>query len=256
MPTAVVTGATAGIGRGFADALAAKGWDLVLVAREEHRLATVAGEIGSRHGVSAETVSADLATRDGVAAVAARLTDPRRPVGALVNAAGFGLSAKFLDNDADDEERLIDVHIVAVMRLCHAVLPGMIDRGFGVVINVSSVAGFVVGGTYSAAKSWVTVFTESLAARLADSGVHFVACCPGYTHTEFHGRADLDMTPLYPWLWLDVPAVVDEALRDASRGRVVSIAGPQYKVLTGVMRHAPRAVIRRTSVRNPRFGRP
>ncbi|MDO8307439.1 MAG: SDR family oxidoreductase [Actinomycetota bacterium] len=258
MPTALITGATAGIGRGFVDEFARRGFDLVLVARDEERLTALSDECFQRHGVRCEVLPADLAVRADVDRVAARAADPSRPVSALVNNAGFGLNAAFLAADVDDEQRMLDVLVVAVMRLTHAAVPGMVERRSGMVINVSSVAAWVTGGTYSAAKAWVTSFSEGLAQEVGGTGVRVVAVCPGFTHTQFHERAGIDMSTLPEWMWLDVPRVVDQAMRDLARGRPVSVAGPQYKAISGILRHAPRSVVRLATAsrrRNPRFAR-
>jgi short-subunit dehydrogenase len=253
--TALITGPTAGIGRGFADALAARGLDLVLVARDEDRLIREAGRLSDAYGVSCELMVADLSVRADVDRVADRLR--QSPVDVLVNNAGFGLRTPFAATEVEDEQRLLDVLVVAVMRLTHAALPGMVSRGRGSIINVSSVAGFIAGGTYSAAKSWVTVFSESLAEQQAGTGVRVVAVCPGFTHTEFHERAGIEMTSLPEWLWLDVDDVVDQALRDLARRRPVSIAGAPYKALSSLLQHGPRALARAAAGArsNPRFRR-
>lgn len=257
MPTALITGPTSGIGRGFALEYARRGFDLVLVARNTSRLTALADELQAAHGITSEVVTADLSVRTDVDRVAARLADPDRPVTALVNNAGFGLHASFAANDVEDEQRLVDVHITAVMRLCHAAIPGMVARRTGMIVNVSSVAGWITGGTYSAAKSWITVFSESLGQEFSGAGVRVVAVCPGFTHTEFHSRAGIDMAALPDWMWLDVPEVVDQAMRDLARNRSVSVAGAQYKALATVLRHAPRSVVRRAAAvrSNPRFQR-
>ncbi len=205
-----------------------------------------------------EVLQADLSVRADVDHVMARLSDPERPIGALVNNAGFGLNNSFTRTDVEDEQRLLDVLVTAVMRLTHAAVPGMVAQGSGMVINVSSVAGWITGGTYSAAKSWVTVFTESLAQDLAGTGVRVTAACPGFVHTEFHQRAGIDMEQVPRWMWLDVQAVVAQAFRDLAVGHPVSVAGAQYKSLVAVLQHAPRPVARlATGVRrrSPRFGR-
>jgi short-subunit dehydrogenase len=257
MPTALVTGPTAGIGRGFADAFARKGFDLVLVARDEARLQALAEELGSSYGVACEVLAADLSDRADIDRVAARLADARRPVAALVNNAGFGLNRSFLASDIDDEQRSLDVLVTAVLRLTRAALPGMVDRGFGIVLNVSSVASWITGGTYSAAKAWVTVFSESLAQELDGTGVRVTAVCPGFVHTEFHQRAGIDMSGMPEVMWLDVSQVVSQAMRDVARGRSVSVAGPQYKAFSALLRHGPRSLARLATAsrqRNPRFG--
>ena len=257
MATALITGPTSGIGRGFADALARKGMDLVLVSRDVARLEQTAAELSGTYGVGCEVIAADLAERSAVDAVASRLSDPERPVTVLVNNAGIGLNRSFLNADVDDEQRSLDILVTAVMRLTHAALPSMVERGSGVVINVSSVATWITGGTYSASKAWVTVFSESLAQELQGTGVRVTAVCPGFVHTEFHQRAGIDMSAMPEWMWLDVPQVVDQALRDVARNKPVSVAGAQYKAFSAVLRHGPRSIARFATAsrqRNPRFG--
>ena len=177
--TACITGATAGIGLAFAEELAAEGSDLVLVARDTERLEALAERLAAEHGISVEVLTADLATDAGCRAVMDRLADASRPIDVLVNNAGFGVNQDFVAGDLSDEERLLDVLVRATLRLTHAALPGMVQRGRGIVINVSSVAGWVPMGTYAAAKSWVTVFTEGLGAELSGTGVSATAVCPG-----------------------------------------------------------------------------
>lgn len=257
MATALITGPTSGIGRGFADALARKGLDLVLVSRDEARLRQTATDLATAYGVSCEVLVADLAQRPAVDAVAARLQDPDRPVTVLVNNAGIGLNRSFLGASVEDEQRSLDLLVTAVMRLTHAAIPGMVERGSGIVINVSSVASWITGGTYSASKAWVTVFSESLAQELDGTGVRVTAVCPGFVHTEFHQRAGIDMSAMPEFMWLDVPQVVDQALRDVARNRPVSVAGAQYRVFSALLRHGPRSLARFATAsrqRNPRFG--
>lgn len=250
MGTALITGATSGIGLAFARALAYRGHDLVLVARDEARLAQTAQELRLAR-VEVEVLAADLADRAALAGVEARLRDADQPVEFLVNNAGFGVPQRFVGGDLDAEQAMLDVLVTAVMRLTHAALPGMVERGSGAVLNVSSVAGWITGGTYSAAKAWVTVFSESLAVELASTGVHVTAVCPGFTHTEFHQRAGMDMGALQEWMWLDADQVVDQALRDVRRGRPVSVAGPLYKVLAVATQYLPRPLVRTVGARRP-----
>jgi uncharacterized protein len=257
MALALVTGATAGIGAAFAQALAAEGYDLVLVARDGQRLATGAEELTARYGIEATALPADLTTRDGLDAVETRLADPGTPVEMLVNNAGIGLNRGFLDVTADDEERLLNLNVRAVLRLTHAVLPGMVERGRGEVVNVSSVAGFGValpGSTYSSSKAWVTNFSESIGLSVRPSGVRVMALCPGYTRTEFHQRAGINMTKSPGWLWLSADDVVRDGLRDLRRGRLVSVPDWRYKAIAFAMRYAPRGLMRRANgaVRNTR----
>lgn len=247
MTTALITGGTAGIGRAFADRFAELGYDLVLVARGEKRLEATAEELRRAAGVEVETLVADLATDEGTDAVRTRLAAAERPVDILVNNAGFALGHAFRKSSLEDEERLLDVHVRAVLRLTHAALPGMVSRGKGSVINVASVAAFVPRGTYSAAKAWVVGFSESVAAELAGTGVRCMALCPGFTHTEFHDRAEIDEGQIPKWMWLDAPDVVDAAIADLRKGLTVSVPNAKYKVLVGASKLVPRRVSTRVA---------
>lgn len=244
MSTALVTGATAGIGREFATQLAAKGEDLVLVARDTTRLEFLAAELGSRYGVDVEVLPADLSDRQELERVAERLRDPDRPVDLLVNNAGYSLNSPFVVGEIEAEEQLLDVLVRAVLVLSHAAARSMSERGRGRIINVSSVAGLLASGTYAAAKSWVTTFTESLAGQLSGTGVGVTALVPGYVRTEFHERAGIDKGERSGPLWLDAPDLVRAALSDAEAGKVLSVPSVQYKLIAGVVRHLPRAVLR------------
>jgi short-subunit dehydrogenase len=245
MPTALVTGATSGIGASFARALAARGLDLVIVARDVARLEAAAASLRSAYGVMVEIVSADLATAEGCGPVEHRLADVDRPIDLLVNSAGHALGRPFLANTVEDEEAMLRVLVDATLRLTHAVLPGMLERGHGAVVNVSSVAGWAAMGTYGAAKSWVTAFTESLARDLGGTGVRVMALCAGYTRTEFYQRAGIPMSRIPRPLWLDVDDVVAAALRDLRAGRVVSVPSVRYKAIAAFLKLAPRTLVRR-----------
>ncbi len=249
MTRALITGATAGLGRRFAEELAAQGYGVVLVARDEERLRDLAAELRRRFGVETEVLPADLADREAVDRVAERLTDPGHPVEVLVNNAGFGIEEGFLSSDIADEQAIIDVMVTAVMRLCHAAAPAMVTRGSGRILNVSSIAGWLTGSTYSAAKAWVTVFTEGLAGDLAGSGVTATAVCPGFTRTEFHQRAEMDMSGVPDWMWLSADDVVREALEDSRKGKLISVAGRQYEALGLAVQYLPRPLVRRLMAR-------
>jgi hypothetical protein len=240
MPTALVTGATSGIGLEFARQLGARGHHLVLVAPEADRLDQVCSELAETYGVEAEAVLADLSVRADVNRVAERA----RTVDILVNNAGFGLKKWFLDNERAAEEALLDVLCRAVLVVSHAAGRGMRDRGRGTIVNVASAAGWVAGGTYSAAKSWVIAFSESLAANMATTGVTVTVLCPGFVRTEFHQRAQISLDKLPDRMWLDTERVVRECLADVDKGTVISVPGPIYKGLVWLARVAPRRLVR------------
>ena len=253
MTTALVTGASAGIGREFCEKLAARGHDLVVVARRAERLEEIKAEIEARHGVKVEVLAADLAVADNLRRVAERVGRRDEPVDVLVNNAGFGVKTSFLDTPVEKEIESVDVMVKAVVVLSHAAGRAMRERGRGAIINVSSVAGFMASGTYSAAKSYVTVFSESLAGQLAGTGVTVTALCPGFTHTDFHASADIDIdktSAIGKRLWLDADRLVRDCLADVDAGRVISVPGKQYKVATQLLRHVPRSIVRAGALSN------
>lgn len=245
MPTALITGATSGIGLHFARRLAAEGYDLVLVARTEHRLTDVARELMESSGVSVQVLPADLSDIRQCAVVERRLSDALRPVDLLVNNAGIGLyDGTFVDHSIDSEERLLRINVRAVMRLTHAALEPMIDRGSGDILNVSSVASFApdaTAPTYAASKAWVTTFSEGLRAQMAGTGVGVIVLAPGLVPTAFQQKAGVE--PQAPGMfWLDPEVVVDTALRDLRAGHGVSIPGLPYRAVALAMRLTPRRI--------------
>lgn len=247
MATALITGASAGLGLEFAWQLATARHDVVLVARDATRLDRLAGQLRAAAGVRAEVISADLGARDDVERVAERLRDGDRPVGLLVNNAGFGLGQSFVGGDLAAHEQALDVMVRAVMVLSHAAVGPMVERGRGAVLNVSSVAALTAMGTYSAHKAWVRTFTEGLAVELRGTGVTATALCPGLVHTEFHERAGLERDA-YPQLaWLNADAVVTAALADVRRGAVISTPSLRYGIAAEVARLLPRVAIRALS---------
>jgi short-subunit dehydrogenase len=249
MTTALVTGATAGIGNAFSRRLAADGYGLVLVARDAVRLEEVAATLRERHGVTVEVIAADLSDREQLEGVADRLRDEARPVDVLVSNAGFGVGKPFLSTPLSEEERMLDVMVRAVLVLTRAAVPGMVARGRGNIITVSSIAGFLSGGTYFAVKAWATSFTASLAGELAGTGVSATALCPGYVRTEFHRRARMDVSHLPAWAWLTAERVVADCLADVRRGRAVSVPSLRYKAAVFFLRHIPLRLVEVLSAR-------
>ncbi|MEV5001013.1 SDR family NAD(P)-dependent oxidoreductase [Nocardioides sp. LML1-1-1.1] len=244
--TALVTGATAGIGLEFARQLAARGDDLVLVARDVARLEAVAADLRASYDGTVEVLPADLTDSDQLARVEARLADRDHGIDLLVNNAGFGLKERFLDNPLDVEQAQQDVLVRAVLRLTHAALGGMVERGHGGVINVSSVAAFFPRGTYSAAKAWVNSFSHWAHDEYAGQGVTVMALCPGFVRTEFHERLGIDRDSSAPKpLWLEADRLVRDALADFDRGKAVSIPSKRYKTIVTVSRLVPRPALQR-----------
>jgi len=249
MTRSLITGGSAGIGAAFARALAARGDDLLLVARDEGRLAEQARRLTQTYGVQVDVVAADLGVRDDVLRVAQVLAGAERPVDVLVSNAGFGLHSRLTDEDLSRQELGIDVMCRAVLLLGGAAGRAMRERGRGTIINVSSVAGFAAMGGYSAIKAYVTAYSEALAVELAGTGVNVTALCPGFVRTQFHPRAGIDMSRMPAAGWIDVDDVVAQCLRDVARGRVVSVPTLRYRALAGLARHAPRPAVRAISGR-------
>ncbi|MGC4154235.1 MAG: SDR family NAD(P)-dependent oxidoreductase [Propionicimonas sp.] len=247
MATALVTGGTSGIGAAFARALAARGDDLVLVARNPERLDEQAAELREQFGIAVEVISADLALHDEVIRVAGRLEDRERPIDLLVNNAGFGLHTKLLDPKVEIHEHAIDVMIKAVLVLGGAAGRAMKARGQGRIINVSSASGWIAQGNYSAIKAWVRVYSESLSNELHGSGATVTALCPGWVRTEFHERAGIRTSSLPSIVWIDVDRLVAEALQDADKGKMLSIPTKRWKFAVFLAAKGPGFLIRKVS---------
>ncbi len=247
--TAVITGASSGLGAEYARQLAARGADLVLVARDRQALDGLARELAAQHGVGVEVMALDLLEPAQRAELEQRLADAERPIEMLVNNAGFGLPLAFERNDVDDEVRHLELHVEVPMRLTHAALGPMLARGHGRIVNIASVAGFTPRSTYGACKGWLISFSRWANGAYAQRGVTVTAVCPGFTHTNFHERAGLPPGEegVPGWMWLDAPAVVRESLRDVARGRAVSIPSAKYKALVVLSRLAPPALVARAA---------
>ena len=239
---ALITGATAGIGRVFAQRLAASSHDLILVARDAVRLEKLADELSLQYGVNVEVLSADLARDDGMRRVADRIAqEPRLTV--LVNNAGFGTKGRLVNRPVAEQATMLELHVMAPMVHTRAALPGMVERGRGWIINVSSVASYTysMGNVnYCATKAYERVFTEGLALELAGTGVRVQALCPGYTYTEFHDRSGVGRSHAPPALWLTPERVVDESLAQiAAGGPVVCVPSLRFKLIVLLLRYLP-----------------
>lgn len=249
--TALVTGATSGIGAAFARRLALDGYSLVLVARDETRLSERRAALLSLGAPQVEIIAADLSDAEQRGLVCNRLRAADRPIGLLINNAGKGVGKSFGKATAAELLDQLELNVTAVMLLTHAALPGMRARGHGAVINVASVAGLLPGrgSTYSASKAWVISFTEGLSMALAGTGVRMQALCPGFVHTEFHQRAGIDMSGKPGVLYVDVDKLVATSLADLRRNRPLSVPGVLYGFVTTAARLLPRALVRRIAAK-------
>ncbi len=236
--TALITGASSGFGEVFARTLAGRGYDLILVARREERLRALAKNV----------IAADLATDEGIAAVERAIRDAPA-LELLINNAGFGTMGRFWQTDVAGQERMHMVHVMATMRLTHAALGGMVARGLGAVVNVSSVAAFGQNPgsvSYCATKAWINSFTEGLDMELRGirSAVRVQALCPGYTVSEFHDKLGMDATKIPKGLWTRAEDVVEASLRGLERGSTIVIPGWKYQIAAALLKHVPHGLKR------------
>jgi hypothetical protein len=245
---ALITGASTGIGRVFAERLARDQYDLVVVARDAERLAAVAKQLVESRGVHVDVFPADLTRAEDLRRVEARLEE--EVLDLLVNNAGFGSFGRFAELDREREEQEIRLNVVALLRLTHAALPGMLRRGRGAVVNVSSLAGEApapYNATYGATKAFVTSFSQALHEEVRGSGVRVQALLPGFTRTEFQERAGIDTSSVPAFAWMEAEAVVEASLAALESGEALCIPGVGNRVLSGVERLLPRAVLRRVA---------
>jgi len=244
---ALVTGASAGIGREFCQQLAARGDDLLVVARDRARLAALGRELEARYRIRVEPLAADLSSEGEMARVAERIAGAEPTL--LVNNAGFGTVGTLAQTDTERQAEMVRLHTLAPLRLTMAALPSLLRRNSGGVINVSSVAGFAISPgsvTYSATKAFLTAWTEGLAAELRGSGVRVQALCPGFTHSEFHQRMGTRAGRAPDFMWLNARQVVSASLRALDRGGpTVCIPGWHYRLIVTVLRVLPHGLIGR-----------
>ncbi|MBP3222708.1 MAG: SDR family NAD(P)-dependent oxidoreductase [Actinomycetaceae bacterium] len=244
MGSALITGASSGIGKAFAYRLAQEGNDLVLVARNENALNDIADDIRKSYGVRVHVSRADLSTNAGCAQVEKCLTSKRYPIGLLVNNAGFGLGQDFVCGDIEKEEAALNVMVKAVMRLSYRAACEMKKRGHGAIINISSMTALTAQGTYSAHKAWVKTFSEGLAEELRSTGVRVVAVCPGLVRSEFHQRSGVDASQWANFTFTAPECVVAEALDAVRHERVLVTPTILYKTIGAGLKIAPRWLVR------------
>jgi hypothetical protein len=245
--SALVTGASAGIGLAFAERLARDQYDLVLVARNRERLEEIAKRLREERGIAVEVLAADLTQPEDLKRVEARVAEDAT-LDLLVNNAGFGTQGSFAELDVEREEAEVRLNVVALLRLTRAALPHMLLRGRGEIVNVSSMAGFYPGpflSTYGATKAFVTSFTESIAGEVRGTGVRVQALCPGFTRTEFQERASIDTSQIPGFAWMSAEAVVEASLAGLARGEVIVVPGGLNKAVVAGTALVPRGLVRR-----------
>jgi short-subunit dehydrogenase len=247
---ALVTGASSGIGEAFAEELAARGFDLVVAARRELQLAQLASRLSTQHGVRVEVMRCDFSERGAVADLCDRLARRCLVVHVLVNCAGFGVAGRFADSEWGVYDDMLQVMVAAPTELISRLLPGMVARRSGLILNVASLAGLAdvgAGAVYGAAKTFLVSLSTSLAREVAGDGVRVTTVCPGLTRTDFHAqpsmRATVAGTPA--WMWMEPATVAREGLAAAAAGRTLVVNGGQNRLLLGVVRYVPRAALAR-----------
>lgn len=238
-PAALITGASSGLGAEYARHYARLGYRLVVVARNEERLGAVADELQRFYGVPVEVVSADLHSSEDRERVARRLRSDRDPIRVLVNNAGYGIAGDVGESDPVEEASHLAIHVTAPLELTKAALPGMVERGMGRIIIVSSVAGFLSRGTYSAHKAWGLSFARSTRETYRRRGVHVSAVAPGFTRTEFHRTMGMSTVGIPKFLWLSPERVVADSVRAVERGKPVVIPSLRYRTLVAVAARLP-----------------
>jgi short-subunit dehydrogenase len=248
--TALITGASAGIGAAFAEVFAAEGWNLVLTARREDRLRALADRLTAAHGVTVHVVTADLADPEAPGRIMAALASRGVHADALVNNAGYGVPGSYLRSPWPRHAAMLQVMITGIAELTYLALPGMLERGYGRIINVASLAGMVPspGGhtLYAATKAFLIKFSEALGHEVQAKGVHVTALCPGFTYSEFHDVTGTreQMKKLPPWLWLDARTVARQGYDAVMAGVPLYINGRVNRTIATLVKYAPRWLIR------------
>ena len=247
--TALITGASSGIGEAFADVFAAEGFDLAIVARREDRLQAVAERLRKQYGVRVEVFAQDLSTREASARLCAALEARGITVDALVNNAGYGVPGSYTASPWQRHDDFLQVLVVAVAELTYRLLPGMIERGYGRIINVASLAGLVpapAGHTlYGAAKAFLIKFSEALSNEVRGHNVHVTALCPGFTLSEFHDVTGTrqKMKAMPRWVWMDAPTVARQGFDAVMTGQAIYINGRLNRTIAALVRHLPQRLV-------------
>lgn len=245
---AVITGASAGLGVHFAEHLAAARRDLLLVARRADRLDALAARLRAEHGITVDVIAIDLSAPDAPRALIDQAHARGLSITMLINNAGFGARGAFDGLDLARQAEMIDLNCRALMALCHLVLPGMIARGQGEILNVASTAAFQPGpwmAVYYATKAFVLSFSEALHEEVKDKGVRVSALCPGPTRTEFADVADMSDSELFKRFASDANAVARDGLAALRANRAVKVSGVLNAVMAGSIRFTPRGLARR-----------
>ncbi|HEV2568485.1 SDR family oxidoreductase [Sphingomonas sp.] len=248
MDVTVITGASAGLGEGFARAFAAKKQNLLLVARREERLAGLAIELAERHGVAVETLAIDLAADDAGETLMREAAERGLVIDQLINNAGFGARGAFAEIGLDEQKRMIALNCTALMELCHRVLPGMIERRRGGILNVASTASFQPGpwmAVYYATKAFVLSFSEALHEEVRGHGVRVAALCPGPTRTEFADVAGMTDSELFKRFASPAESVVRDGLAALESNTAVKVSGVMNSIMAESIRFTPRLLARR-----------
>lgn len=245
----LITGASSGIGEAFADVFAARGFDLVLTARRQDRLRAVAERAHARHGAAVAVIGSDLSDRAAPASICDELSSRGLSVDALVNNAGYGVPGKYASVPWREHEALMQVMVAGLAELTYRLVPGMVERRYGRIINVASLAGLVPapGGhtLYAASKAFVIRFSEALANEVRPAGVHVTALCPGFTYSEFHDRTGTraSVSRMPSWMWMDAATVAAKGYDAVMAGEPINIPGRVNRTIAGLVKYLPEAAI-------------
>ena len=246
MKKALITGASAGIGLEFAYQLAQKNYDLILVSRNQQKLSEIAQEISSKYKNINEVLVADLASKEGIDLVSNKIkTD--EDIEFIVNNAGLGINKPFHKATLNEESDLLNVLVKAPLEITHSAITSMLNRNKGFIINVGSVAAWTTSGTYSAAKVWLTSFSESLNTNYQKKGINICVVAPGFTKTEFHQRANMSTESIPNWMWLSTKIVVKDSIDAVLKGKTIVVPSIRYKLLVTFLKLMPRTFIRKFS---------